>query len=157
MEKIDVREWVAAYGRAWREKDDRALSGLFREYALYRSGPTREPHRGREAIHSYWRRATAGQEDLDLRFGKPVVSADGRRAAVEWWATMRDEEWAAGEGRPGRWLTLPGCLVLAFSEDGRCEELREYWHAEFGGPYRPRRAGASEERRRARAAFRAAL
>jgi hypothetical protein len=42
---------------------------------------------------------------------------------VEWWAIMRDE---------GAWITLPGCLLLRFAEDGRCEELREYWHVEDG-------------------------
>ena len=26
----------------------------------------------------------------------------------------------------GREVTLPGCLVLRFTPDGRCEELREY-------------------------------
>jgi hypothetical protein len=39
---------------------------------------------GREGIRAYWRRATADQEQLVLRFGEPVVSADGGRAAVEW-------------------------------------------------------------------------
>ncbi len=29
-------------------------------------------------------------------------------------------------------VTLPGCLLLRFSEDGLCEELREYWNLETG-------------------------
>lgn len=95
---MDIRSWVERYGRAWREKDDEAVAVLFAEGALYVSHPLRPPHRGREGIRAYWRRATADQEGLDLRFGEPVVSADGRRAAVEWWATMRDGGWAAAEG-----------------------------------------------------------
>jgi hypothetical protein len=51
--------------------------------------------------------------------GRPI--AQDNRVAVEWWTTMREED---GE------VTLPGCLVLRFARDGRCEELREYWHVE---------------------------
>ena len=29
-------------------------------------------------------------------------------------------------------VTLPGCLLLLFAADGRCRELREYWHLEPG-------------------------
>jgi hypothetical protein len=35
--------------------------------------------------------------------------------------------WAEGEE-----ITIPGCLLLRFAPDGRCEELREYWHVEPG-------------------------
>lgn len=134
---MDIRSWVERYGRAWREKDDEAVAVLFAEGALYVSHPLRPPHRGREGIRACWRRATADQEVLDLRFGEPVVSADGRRAAVEWWATMRDGGWAAAEGAGDDGLTLPGCLVLRFAEGGLCEELREYWNVGFGPPVRP--------------------
>jgi hypothetical protein len=134
---MDIDSWVYRYGLAWRQKDDEAVAALFTEKALYASHPLEQPHRGREGIRAYWRRATADQEDLDLRFGNPVVSADGTHAAVEWWATMRDEAWAAGEGAGDDRLTLPGCLVLRFAESGLCEELREYWNVGFGPPVRP--------------------
>ena len=66
-----------------------------------------------------------------------MVSENGRRAVVEWWATMRDGDWAATQGSEDDRLTLPGCLVLRFSVDGLCEELREYWNVGFGPPARP--------------------
>lgn len=116
-------EWIDRYARAWREQDAEAAAALFTERAVYRSHPLREPHIGHSGIHAYWMRATATQEGLELRFGEPIVSADGRRAAVEWWATMRD----GGED-----VTLPGILFLRFAADGRCEELREAWHLEPG-------------------------
>jgi hypothetical protein len=52
---------------------------------------------------------------------------DGGRVAVEWWTTMVDE---------GEAVTLPGCLLLHFEADGRCSDLREYWHLE-PGTYEP--------------------
>jgi ketosteroid isomerase-like protein len=134
---VNIDTWVERYGRAWREKDDEAVADLFTEGATYASHPLQPPHRGRDGIRAYWRRATADQEELDLRFGEPVVSADGKRAAVEWWAQMRDEGWAAGEGAEDDRLTLPGCLMLRFAESGLCKELREYWNVGFGPPVRP--------------------
>ncbi len=66
----------------------------------------------------------------------------GRRAAVEWWATMLDGEWAAREEAEDDWLTLSGCLVLRFASDGMCEELREYWTFGFGLSTHPPRGWA---------------
>jgi ketosteroid isomerase-like protein len=116
-----VRQWIEDYADAWRRGDAEAVSALFAEDAVYRSSPFRPPTVGGAAIRDYWSNATSTQEDLALRFGEPVV--DGNRVAVEWWATMTD----GGED-----VTLPGCLLLRFRTDGRCEELREYWHQDGG-------------------------
>jgi hypothetical protein len=37
----------------------------------------------------------------------------------------------------GEEITLPGCLLIRFAEDGRCRTLREYWNVEQGrrGPH----------------------
>jgi hypothetical protein len=115
------REWLERYGRAWRERDAEDIGEIFTENAVYRSQPFREPHVGTEAIREYWRRATADQAEIDLRFGTPIVA--GRRAAVEWWAQIRTG---------GEEITLPGILYLRFAADGRCEELREAWHVQEG-------------------------
>jgi nuclear transport factor 2 (NTF2) superfamily protein len=118
---MNPEEWIAAYGQAWVGRDPAAVVPLFTEDAVYRSSPFRAPHLGADGIREYWTRATSTQEQLDLRFGAPVV--DGTRAVVEWWAVLRDD---------GAWITLPGSLLLRFAPDGRCEELREYWHVEDG-------------------------
>lgn len=123
-----THEWVAAYAQAWTSKDDVSITNLFTEDATYQSNPTEPAHIGTEAIGAYWRRATATQQELDLSFGTPVI--DGNRLAVEWWATMRDPEWRPDA--PSDAVTLPGCLILRFAADGRCEELREYYNPVFG-------------------------
>lgn len=118
---MDARAWIEAYGRAWRERDADAVVALFTEGAVYRSSPFGAPHVGRDGIRAYWKRATATQEGLELRFGAPIEAGD--KVVVEWWAVMSDD---------GEDVTLPGCLLLRFAPDGRCEELREYWHLEPG-------------------------
>ena len=116
-----MRAWLDAYARAWQQADAEAASALFTDDAVYRSHPVRDPHVGTAAICAYWRAATATHEGVEVRFGEPVRERD--RVAVEWWTTMRDGH---------EQVTLPGCLVLRFAGDGRCEELREYWHVEPG-------------------------
>jgi ketosteroid isomerase-like protein len=118
---VDVRAWAVEYGRAWQEADVDGFVALFADDAVYRSSPFREPFVGSAAIRAYVERATGSQSERDVRIGEPVVEGD--RAAVEWWATMRDD---------GEEITLPGTLILRFGDDGRCTELREYWHVEPG-------------------------
>ena len=121
MDQSWARVWIEDYGDAWRRRDTAAVAELFTEDAVYRSSPFRPPAIGREAIRAYWDEATSTQENLNLRFGEPIVN--GNRVAVEWWAVMRDE---------GREVTLPGALLLRFASGGRCAELREYWHVDEG-------------------------
>ncbi|MET0511877.1 MAG: nuclear transport factor 2 family protein [Thermoleophilaceae bacterium] len=121
MDDSWAQEWIEDYGAAWRARDAEALAELFAEDAVYRSSPFRPPTVGREAIRDYWREATSTQEELDLRFGAPIVH--GNRVVVEWWAIMRDS---------GKEVTLPGSLIMRFGPGGRCLELREYWHLEEG-------------------------
>jgi ketosteroid isomerase-like protein len=118
---VTPAEWIAAYGRCWEARDPDAAAALFTEDASYRVTPFRDPHVGSPGIRDYWAGATSTQSGVALRFGEPVVA--GNRAAVEWWATFTDD---------GAEVTLAGCLVLRFARDGRCEELREYWHHETG-------------------------
>lgn len=118
---MDVQAWLDAYASAWRERDAEAAAGLFTEDVVYRSHPFREPDVGRDGVRAYWRGATAMQSDIDVRFGESVVEGD--RATIEWWTTMRAD---------GEETTIVGCLLLRFAADGRCEELREYWHVEPG-------------------------
>lgn len=117
----DLAAWIDAYARAWREGDAEAAAALFTETAVYRSAPFRPPHVGREEIMRYWREEPALHEQVELRFGRPVVQ--GRQVAVEWWASVVQD---------GETVTGPGCLVLRFDRDGRCEELREYWDEQPG-------------------------
>jgi SnoaL-like domain len=121
MDESWAQEWIEDYAEAWRSADADVAAELFSEHAVYRSSPVRPPAVGRGAIRAYWRESCSTQEELQLRFGRPLVH--GNRVTVEWWATMRDS---------GEEITLPGALILRFGPGGRCEELREYWHVHEG-------------------------
>jgi ketosteroid isomerase-like protein len=119
---MDLEEaWIDSYARAWETADEDLVASLFTEDASYRSSPFREPFRGHDEIRAYWRRGAGNQRDTRVRMGRPFV--DGDRVAVEWWTTMIED---------GEEVTLPGCLLLRLAGDGRCSDLREYWHLERG-------------------------
>ena len=119
---MTVGEWIDRYAHAWETANADEVVGLFTPDASYRSSVFREPHVGSDAIRAYWQGAAGAQSEVVVRTGRPLESED--RVAVEWWTTMIDPD----EGE----LTLPGCLLLSFTEDGRCASLWEYWQVESG-------------------------
>lgn len=115
--KDQVREWAEAYRLAWETTDSKAAASLFSEEASYRSNIYEEPHLRRSGVADYWTEVTSNQSDVTVRMGEPIV--DGDRADVEFWTTM------VVEGAP---VTLAGCVLLRFDENGLCADLREYWN-----------------------------
>jgi SnoaL-like domain len=118
---MDVAAWLEAYRVAWEAKDADAAAMLFAEGSTYRSNIFEEPYEGPDGVRRYWLDVTATQEDVRVLIGRPFI--DGDRVAAEFWTTMRND---------GVDVTLPGCLLLRFGEDGRCRSLHEYWHFQPG-------------------------
>jgi hypothetical protein len=114
---MGVQDWLDGYRKAWVDRDADAAAALFTEDALYREQPYEDAFQGAAGVRDYWARVTETQADIDLRWGTPVT--DGSRTAVEWWVTLTNG------GEP---VTLAGSMTLLFADDGRCRELREYWH-----------------------------
>jgi hypothetical protein len=120
---VTIQEWLAGYARAWEERDAAAAAALFTEDSSYRDQPFGDAYTGREGVSEYWSGVTSTQEQVSVRIGEPVVAADQRRAAAEFWVTMLNG---------GAEVTLTGILFLRFAPDGLCEELREAWHFSEG-------------------------
>ena len=113
---IDVETWAQRYARAWVEMDPEAAADLFADDGSYRSFIFEEPHIGKDGVRSYWSEVTSTQANVQVTMGRPIV--DGPRAAVEFWTTMENS---------GQDVTLVGCLLLTFDDNGRCRSLNEYY------------------------------
>jgi len=114
---LTTDRWIETYRRAWIEADAELVTTLFAEDGEYRWNLLEAPAVGREEIKRYWERETGKQADVDVEFGTPFPIAPNR-IVVEFWTRM------LFEGSP---VTLPGCMLLSFDEEGRCQALREYW------------------------------
>jgi len=118
---VDVRaaaaRWAATWQRCWEALDPEPIVALYAEDATFSSHPGREAHRGRAGVREYVEGAFGDESEVRAWFGDPIV--DGDRAAVGWWAALRE----AGEE-----TTLAGTSVLRFDADGLVAEQWDAWH-----------------------------
>ena len=114
---ITPDQWLAAYRKAWMDRDPDAAAALFTADATYTEQPYQQAFAGSQGVRDYWARVTATQASVEMQFGKPVTAGD--ITAVEWWTTLTNG------GVP---ITLAGCFMLQFDASGKCRSLREYWH-----------------------------
>jgi limonene-1,2-epoxide hydrolase len=110
-------DWVEGYRIAWENKDAKAAAALFTPDATYRSNIFEDAYQGRAGVEAYWESATTSQAAVRVQMGRPFV--DGSRVSVEFWTNMKVDDAE---------VTLPGCLLMDFDDDGLCRGLREYWH-----------------------------
>lgn len=118
MTPIDAaRRWSETWRHAWEGVDTEAIVALYATDALLSTEPFREPYRGREGVRAYVSRVFGEEEDPRVQVGEPIV--DGDRAAVPWWATLREE---------GADITLAGTSMLRFDPDGLVLEQWDAWN-----------------------------
>ncbi|QRN98754.1 nuclear transport factor 2 family protein [Archangium violaceum] len=129
VERTDVVHWIEAYGKAWETKDADAAVQLFTENAIYEAipGVNDQTFVGRSAIHTYWENITAGQSDVMVQHGEPLM--EGNRATVELWVTMRVPA-LNPEGE--HWVTLIETNVLYFDTADQVSRNVEYWNLIMG-------------------------
>lgn len=116
-----AQHWAEVWQRAWEAGDVEAVVALYHPDCTFSSQPFRVPYGGRDGVREYVSQAFAEETDVRARFSSPVT--DGERAAVEWWATLR-------EG--GAEITLAGTSVLRFDASGLVTEQRDTWNQTDG-------------------------
>ena len=116
-----ARTWADTWQRCWEALDADPIVALYAEDATFSSHPAREVHRGRAGVREYVQGAFDDESEVRAWFGEPIVGGD--RAAVSWWAALRE----AGEE-----VTLAGTSVLRFDVDGLVSDQWDAWHLAAG-------------------------
>ncbi len=116
-----ARRWAETWQHAWEACDVEAVAQLYHPDCSFSSQPFRVPYGGRDGVREYVSQAFADEDEVRAWFGSPVV--DGDRAAVEWWAALR-------EG--GAATTLAGTSVLRFDASGLVVEQHDTWNQADG-------------------------
>ncbi len=112
-----ARHWGDAWRQGWEALDPEPILARYALEALLSTEPFREPYRGLEAIRAYVARALGEEEEPQVWMSEPIV--DGERAAVSWWASLRED---------GADATLAGTSVLRFDDDGLVIEQWDAWN-----------------------------
>lgn len=111
-----ARRWAATWQRCWEAGDVGPIVDLYAPGAAFSSQPFRARELGRQGVRAYVEGAFASESEVRARFGEPIV--DGRRAAVSWWAELREE---------GEEITLAGTSVLTFDDAGLVVDQWDTW------------------------------
>lgn len=117
MTTIDsARRWAETWKSAWESLDTEAIVALYAIDVLLSTEAFRDPYLSRDGVRAYVSRVFGEEEDPQVEVGVPIV--DGKRAAVPWWASLREE---------GVDTTLAGISLLRFNVDGLVTEQWDAW------------------------------
>ena len=110
--------WARTWTEAWEALAVEPIVALYAPDVTFSSEPFREPSRGRDGARAYVSRVFAEEEGPRVWTSHPLV--DGDRAAVSWWASLRED---------GAERTLAGTSVLRFDAAGMVVEQWDAWNA----------------------------
>lgn len=111
--------WLKKYGKAWERRDAKAAAELYAEDGTYQVTPFVEPMRGRTAILQYW--THVAQTEKDIRFGHEILAVTPEQGIARWWSSFVIIP-------PGLKTKLHGIFVIVLDGQGKCTQLREWWH-----------------------------
>ena len=112
-----ARLWAEAWKDGWEALDPELIMARYAPTAIHFSEPFRDPSRDAGDIRAYVERVLVEEEDPRVWMGEPIV--DGQRAAISWWASLREE---------GADATLAGTSVIRFDADGLVVEQWDTWN-----------------------------
>jgi ketosteroid isomerase-like protein len=128
MTRAELRDWIAAYERAWREPGTKALSEIFASDATYRTAPFEDAYRGLAAIAEFWEREREGPDEVfEMRSEIVAVEGDTGVARVE----VRYGDPVVREYRD--------LWIIRLDASGRCVEFEEwpFWPPDAKGSFAP--------------------
>mgnify|MGYP001248217690 CR=1 FL=1 len=116
-----ARDWLAAYGDAWRQRSPQRAAQLFASDCRYHETPFAPPEVGRDGVAAYWQAVPDGQADVEFDFR--VVAVAPPEVVAHWRAAFT-------RTATGARVRLDGMFLLEFDDAGLCRTLREWWHAD---------------------------
>jgi SnoaL-like protein len=115
-----ARRWAQAWKSGWEALDPEPILARYARDAILSTEPFREPFVGQERVRAYVARVLGEEEDPHVWMSEPIVEGD--RAAVSWWASLRED---------GTDTTLAGTSVLRFDANGLVVEQWDAWNQLF--------------------------
>ena len=112
-----ARRWAYAWKSGWEALDAEPILACYAQDAVLSTEPFREPFVGHEGVRAYVTRVLGEEEDPRVWMSEPIVEED--RAAVSWWASLREDRTDT---------TLAGTSVLRFDANGLVVEQWDAWN-----------------------------
>ncbi|MGD2187039.1 MAG: nuclear transport factor 2 family protein [Desulfobacterales bacterium] len=116
----DFENWLIKYGNAWENGDLDAMPVLFTSDARFYETPFDDPMKSLDEIYKYWKdNAVFGRKEV--HFSHEVLAVYKNVDLAHWRANFI-------RLHSGHRVKLDGILKTEFSDDGKCQIFREWWH-----------------------------
>ena len=116
----DFENWLRKYGDAWEKGDPAATETLFTNDARYYENPFDDPITGLDEIAKYWK-DNALLDQKEINFSYEALAVHNNVGVAHWRANFIRLS-------SGKRVTLDGIFKIVFSNDGKCQIFREWWH-----------------------------
>jgi ketosteroid isomerase-like protein len=120
IDEARIRDWLAAYRRAWSSDDPQEVAALFTDDVRYFTAPYREPLAGREAASDYW--LSQRESGIPWSFEYQVLAQEGDLFVVRA-VTTYPEGTRGAEGAE----VFHNLWLVTLDPDGRASEFVEYF------------------------------
>ena len=110
--------WARTWADAWEALDPDPIVALYAGDATLSTEPFRQPFLGHDGVRAYVTHVFGEEEDPRVWVAEPIV--EGERAAISWWASLRED---------GADATLAGTSILRFDREGLVVEQWDAWNA----------------------------
>lgn len=121
MTRSEFDLWLAAYGRAWEQKDTDAFTRLFTSDIEYFWTPFSEPKRGRDGVAKAFEEAVSNQEDISFRW--KILGGENDHWTAQWHTELTRLS-------TGKRVQLDGVLTIEVDPEDLCRVFREWWHSD---------------------------
>ena len=120
IDENPIREWLAAYRRAWTTDDPQDVARLFSGDVRYFTAPYRAPLEGIEVVTAFW----LGQKEggIPWSFEYQVLAQEGDLFVVRAVTT-----YPVGTSEAAGPETFHNLWLVRLDEDGRASEFVEYF------------------------------
>jgi ketosteroid isomerase-like protein len=118
IDRQTVTDWLERYVAAWTSYDRGKIEDLFTEDAVYFAEPYADPLRGRRAIADAWLESPDTEDSWRADYRAMAACGDTG-------VGMGTSTYLTASGAVNR--VFHNVFVLAFDEDGRCREYREWY------------------------------
>jgi hypothetical protein len=121
MDEETFNRWLDAYGRAWEDREPRAVAALFAEDAVYYVTPFADPMLGRAAIIRYWETLPNTQNYIEFNY--EILSVTQEMGIAQFWAEFTRLPSSA-------FVKIDGVYVISLDSRGLCKNFHQWWHEE---------------------------
>ena len=113
----DGQDLLAAYKRAWEQRDPDAAMELYAEDAEHRDDPFRDPYVGSNAIREMWNDIAANEANVE--FDAERVWVSGNTVLSSFHAAYTDRT-------SGQRVRIRGFMTMELNDERRVTRLREW-------------------------------